>query len=207
MSSAPVKALILFVFSVLVSRADVVVGSLVYFSDATTGFQTFEVFNETGSPIDNFGCDAANNIPVCTPLNFENSSLTLTFADMSTKTLTPSGGFSFLPGPYIYGAQVGDDPNQSFLIDPALSIASATFQGTLSSAQFQITDGTNESTFVSDGTFIATLDLSGGPPAAAADIITFPGATSAVPEPGSVPVLIVEMLIGGLFLRQRFRRN
>jgi len=163
----------------------VTVGSIVYLNPLVSGFQGFEIINETG-PTD--GCDASSSIPVCTVLAFQGTSLTVTLSDNSTLTRTPSGGFSFGPGAYIYGDNGGDDPAQSFLFDPALTIVSAVFTGTVFPASFQITDGTSQSTFFSAGVFSTMLDLSGGQPAAANDITVDEQAT-AVPEPGSAMIL------------------
>jgi hypothetical protein len=182
------------------AHADILtVGSLVYFNPITTGFQGFEVFNLTG-PTD--GCDATDAIPVCTVMALENTSLTVTLADSSTITRTPSGGFSFGPGGYIYGDNAGDDPAQSFLFDPALEIVSATFSGTATPGSFQVTDGTSQTTFSSNGLFSVPLDIPSGSPVASADITIDAAPVSAVPEPNFlVPGGVLMSL---LVLRRRY---
>lgn len=186
--------------------ADLVdVGSVVYANPLSTT-QGFEIINETG-PVD--GCDAGNLIPVCTVLNFQNTSLTVTLSDNSTITRTPSGGFAFAPGGYIYGTNAGDDASQSFLFDPSLSIISATFSGTISQDTFQITDGTNETTVVSDGAFSTSLDLSSGQPLIAGDIqvnIQNPN-SNALPEPRGMAVLVGGVLIALVWMRRRKSLN
>ena len=188
------------------SWADLVtVGSVVY-GDPLSTLQGFEIINETG-PVD--GCDAVDAIPVCTVLNFQNTSLTVTLSDNSTITRTPSGGFSFGPGGYIYGTNAGDDLSQSFLfdIDPSLSIVSATFSGTVSQNTFQITDGTNETTVNSDGAFSTTLDLSNNPTLSAGDITINTQSPNALPEPGGMAVLVGGILIALVWMRYRKSLN
>ena len=181
------------------SVTPVTIGSLVVGNPLTT-FQGFEVVNSTG-PVE--GCDPNGASPVCTILAFQNTVLTVTFSDNTTATRTPSGGFSFAPGAYIYGSNSGDDAAQSFLFDPALTIVSATLSGTLSPDSFQVTDGTSQSAYFSNGTFLVLLDLSSAPPLAAADIVT-DVIDSAAPEPGlSVPAAI---LLAGLFFSKHARR-
>lgn len=163
----------------------VTLGSLVFANPLTT-FQGFEVVNSTG-PVE--GCDPAGASPVCTVLSFQNTVLTVTFSDNTTATRTPSGGFAFAPGAYIYGDNSGDDASQSFLFDPALTIVGATLTGTVAPASFQVTDGTAESSYFSNGSFSVSLDLSSSPPLAAADITTDVGGL--VPEPSlALPVAI-----------------
>ena len=184
----------------ITARADIMtVGSLVYANPLTTGFQGFEVLNLTGP---SFGCDAPDGFPVCTVLALENTSLTVTLSDNSTLTRTPSGGFSFGPGSYIYGDNPGDDLAQSFLVDPGLSIISAIFSGTVSPDSFQVTDGVSESTFFSNGLFSVTLDLSLGPPLAAADITVESAQVTSVPEPNYV--VPSGILMSLLALRRRY---
>jgi hypothetical protein len=187
--------------------ADLVdVGALVFGNPLST-LQGFEVINETG-PVD--GCDAVDAIPVCTVLAFQNTSLTVTLSNNTTLTSTPSGGFSFGPGAYIYGANAGDDPTQSFLfnIDPSLSIISATFTGTVSPGTFQITDGASEFTVSSNGSFSTTMDLSGGPPLAVANIGVQVQNTNAVtPEPGGMKVLVGSLFSVLVFVRYLWIRK
>ena len=181
----------------------VTVGSLVYGNPLST-LQGFEILDETG-PVN--GCDAVDSIPVCTVLNFQNTSLTVTLSDNSTITRTPSGGFAFGPGGYIYGTNAGDDPNQSFLFDSSLSIISAVFTGTVSQNSFQITDGTSESTVSTDGIFNTTLDLSGGPPLAAQDIVINTQNPNATPEPGGMAVLVGGLSVALICIRYRKSLN
>lgn len=183
-------------------RADITVGSLV-FSNPLVHLQGFEVVNETG-PVD--GCDAVDAIPVCTILSFQNTSLTVTLSDSSTITRTPSGGFSFAPGSYIYGTNIGDDLNQSFLfdIDPSLSIVSAVFSGVVAPVTgIQVTDGAGESTVTTSGAFSTTLDLSGGVSLAAADITISTQQPNVLPEPGGMRLLIGLLALTICFLRYR----
>lgn len=186
------------------------IGSLLFASNLTTD-QGFEVTNSTG-PAD--GCDAADSIPICTILNFVNTSLTVTLDDGSTITRTPSNHFAFTPGSYIYGDNPGDDLSNSFLFDTSLNIVSATFSGQIDPTSFQITDSDsngNLSTFFSDGTFSLTLDLSSLPPLAG-DVLTVSEASSPgpeVPEPGSAALLLCSLAACGAMrkLYSAFRRT
>jgi hypothetical protein len=184
----------------------VTVGSLIFANPLTTE-QGFEVVNSTG-PTD--GCDAPDSIPVCTVLAFENTSLVVTLDDGSTITSTPSGGFSFGPGGYIYGDNPGDDLNNSFLFDNSLNIVSATFSGDVSPDSFIITDSDssgNLSTFFSDGSFSVTLDLSGAPALAGDDITVDEAQIAPTPEPSTgVFILSLFPVAWWIAKRTRYRR-
>ncbi len=167
----------------------VTIGSFVFGNPLST-LQGFEVVNETG-PQPN-GCDQPDGIPACTVLAFANTTLTVTLSDNSTLTRTPSGGFSFVPGDYIYGDNLGDDQAQSFLFDNSLTITAATLTGIVTPSSFSVTDGTNQSTFFSSGSFSVTLDLSGAPSLAAADITT--SDTVNTPEPAAFLLAMATLL-------------
>jgi hypothetical protein len=182
--SLSVTIALIFLSSVTGWAGPITVGSFLFGNPLTTA-QGFEVYNSTG-PTN--GCDAPDSIPVCTVLVFENTSLVVTLDDGSTITRTPSGGFSFGPGGYIYGDNVGDDQNNSFLFDDSLNIVSATFSGDVTPASFLITDSDssgNLSTFFSGATFTVALDLSSAP-SLAGDVITVDEAqASSTPEPST----------------------
>ena len=176
----------------------VTIGSLIFQSDIAH-FQGFEIVNETGR--DN-GCDFADGIPVCDALNFHDTSLTITLSDNTTIVRAPTAGFSFAPipgfGSYLYGdgTHPGDDLAQSFLFDPSLSITSAIFSGTVSPGSFLVTDGTNESTFIFNGTFsttLSTLDVTDGL-STSADITIDIQNPNAAPEPTFVVMLALLLL-------------
>jgi hypothetical protein len=178
------------------------VGSFIFANPLTTE-QGFEVVNSTG-PTD--GCDAPDSIPVCTVLAFDNTSLVVTLDDGSTITRTPSGGFSFGPGGYIYGDNVGDDLNNSFLFDNSLNIVTATLSGDVSPASFLVTDSDssgNLSTFFSGGSFSVTLDLSGNPALAGDAITVNESQTASTPEPPT-GIFILSFPIAWSIARRRF---
>jgi hypothetical protein len=196
------KTSVLLLLALPAMASPVAVGSLVFGNPLGTG-QGFEVVNSTG-PAD--GCDAGSGYPVCTVLAFQTTSLQVTFADLSTATRTPSGGFAFGPGAYIYGLNLGDDLSNSFIFDPLLNIISATFSGTVSPLAFQITDSDssgNMSTFFSSGAFAVSLDLSSGPPLAAVDI-TVDSVLPVTPEPNTVVFFSLGAWLLSSF-RYRFR--
>jgi hypothetical protein len=175
----------------------VTIGSLVFANPLST-LQGFEVFNESG-PVPN-GCDSSSGTPVCTVLAFTGTVLSVTLSDGSTATRTPSGGFSFSPGGYIYGDNLADDQNQSFLFDNSLVIVSATLTGSVGPTSFTVTDGTSQSGFFSTGAFAAMLDLSGAPALAVVDITV--SDTSIAPEPSCIFLVAT----GCLLMRVRFDR-
>lgn len=183
--------------------ASVTVGGLVFVNPLTTGLQGFQIVNSTG-PLS--GCDAGSAIPVCTVLSFQLTSLMVTFDDASTAVRTPSGDYSFAPGTYIYGNNLGDDPAQSFLFPDTLNIVSATFSGSLSPASFVITNSDSLgqlSTFFSGGVFTVSLDLSGAPPIAGADItVNEAQPTNTVPEPGTAILFLCFLMFRVLFQRK-----
>ena len=183
--------------------AQVAIGTLIFGNPLST-LQGFEVDNNTGGV---YGCDAGNDIPVCTVLAFENTTLRVTLSDNSTITRNPA--YSFLPGSCDYGTSMGDDPAESFLfdIDPSLSIVSATFSGSVSPDSFLVTDGTSQTTFFSSGLFSVTLDLSGSPALAGDTIYAESPVESAAPEPSTAALIAIPAGLSALVRRKRSSRH
>ena len=186
LNSAGLSVIGSLLFSAVLSANPVAVGFITLdYGAPIAGQNEVTINNYTGPAAAGFGCGSFDSMfPVCDALNFTNISLTVQFSSGPSTVLLVPGSFG--PGTFV---------PVNFIFSSAADITSLSFAATIAPTSFLLSDNSQfeaGATVISDALIPGQNELS---------LLYVAPLTGAVPEPGTMGLLISGLVLAAIVRR------